>query len=308
MTSNIPCPVCKTIVPFPATHDGELLCCPKCQLRFKTTGPTPAPCEIPVLEAVDPIPEVLPVSPALTVQPTPPPRTNAKLPTDVLWWRGNCIDGLNAQAGVIVLRRDMVVFMPTEKAKNLVGLLTKGLVDAASPFQTISLDWLRSRPDPLQMVRDLWDERPDDFDRCIIEIADHLGGWAWPRIVVRVARPRKGGRSEGVIFTQGPTELRGYAPGGEVLERLLKGWQETDEPILGTVIAMFVISLLPLFMAAATYIAHFFTTDIPWWGALIWVGMAGLLYVAVGIKVAWVWLRRKRRPTTESSITSTGSE
>jgi hypothetical protein len=229
-------------------------------------------------------------------------------PSDMLCWSGNYIDGLRKQAGVIVLRPQMVVFIPTEKAKNLVGMMAKGMAEAASPIQTVSLDWLRNRPDPLRMVRDLWNERHDDFDRAIVEIAQRCGGEAWPRIAVRVARTGKGGRTEGVIFMQGSSEWRGNAPGGAVLDRLLKGWRETDEPLLGTVIALCFVSLLPLCMGGVTFVAHLFTNDIPWWAALIWVGLAGLLYVAVGVKVALAWFRRKRRPAAPAEEKGTASE
>jgi len=212
----------------------------------------------------------------------------------VLWWRGNLIDGLNVQAGVIVLRPDFVAFVPTEQAKNLLGTLAGGLAEAASPFQTVSLDWLRRRPDPLQMIEDLWAERPDSFVESVIEIAGRLGGLVWFPQSTRVART--GMKSTGLIFVKGPTELRGYAPAGAELDRLLEGWQETEPPILGDVIGILVVSLLPLFMAAASFVGHLLSDDIPSWASLIWLGVAGLLYLLVAGKVAWLRLKRKGKP------------
>src|SRR5262245_15994571 len=97
-------------------------------------------------------------------------RTSKPSPSQVLWWPGTSFNGLNSQSGVIVLRKGRVTFLPTDEATNLIGALAGGLAENLSPVQMISLDWLQSRPDPEQVVRDLWDERPDDFDACLAEI------------------------------------------------------------------------------------------------------------------------------------------
>jgi hypothetical protein len=90
----------------------------------------------------------------------------------VKWWRGTSIDGLNSQAGVVVLRPTLVAFVPTAESKNLLGVMAGGVAKSAAGIHTISLAWLRRRPDPFAMVEDLWDERRDDFDACLVEAAE----------------------------------------------------------------------------------------------------------------------------------------
>lgn len=164
MSSSVTCPVCQTPFSNPPASNANPLRCPNCQHVF-----TPA----------EPILDVLPAEPRQAV---------SESSKDVLWWRGNCVDGLNVQPGIIVLRTTYVVFLPTEKAKNLVGTLAAGLAEAASPLEKIPLDWLRRRPDSLQMVKDLWTERQNDFDDCLIELMQRLRGQIWSRKAVRVAR------------------------------------------------------------------------------------------------------------------------
>jgi hypothetical protein len=227
----------------------------------------------------------------------------------VLWWKGNYIDGLNVQAGIVVLRPNLVAFIPSEKSKNLVGVLAGGLASAVSPIHAVSLDWLRRRPDRLQLVNDLWEDRRDDFEPCLFEIVEYLGGFVWSRTSAAAARLRRTetsevskdfgslgtGGSEGLTFMRKQTELRGYAPTGAVLDRLLEGWKAAEPSARGDVIGLLVVSVLPLLLAAALFVGSLLTPDIPGWAPLIGLGMAGVLYVAAGIKVAWLRLRRRRR-------------
>jgi hypothetical protein len=146
------------------------------------------------VELAEPVVDVLPVTDpildVIAVEESPPAIAGtapsvAKLvrrirepASEALWWRGNCVNGLNAQPGVIVLRKDLVAFVPSGEAKNLIGVLAGGVADAVSPIQTVSLEWLRSRPDVVGMIQDLWDERRDDFDVCLVGVAKQLGGFA----------------------------------------------------------------------------------------------------------------------------------
>jgi hypothetical protein len=97
------------------------------------------------------------------------------------------------------------------------------------------------------------------------------------------------------MFVNNAVELRGSAPAGPVLDRLLAGWQEIDEPIMGEVISMLVVSVLPLLLAAGLVVGHLLSKDIPWWAPLIPVGMAGAMFLAVGVKIVLSRLRRTRR-------------
>jgi hypothetical protein len=128
----------------------------------------PRHADIPIVEPAEEVPEVLPVTqpPAGAARKDQPARQGevAGPRPDVLWWRGNCVDGLNMQPGGVVLRDDFLAFVPSGKSRNLVGVLAGGLAEAASPVQTIPLDWLRRRPDPLRLVEDLWAERPRRLD------------------------------------------------------------------------------------------------------------------------------------------------
>jgi hypothetical protein len=54
--------------------------------------------------------------------------------------------------------------------------------------------------------------------------------------------------------------------------------------------------VLPLFLAAALFVGSLLTPDIPAWAPLIGLGLAGLLYVIVGIKVTWLRLRQRGKP------------
>jgi hypothetical protein len=214
MSTRISCPACQTSLSDPAADNDMLLCCPKCQHRFpvpKSTTPPSNP-EILVCEPAESVLDALPAEPL----PTAPPKRGPAPSQDALWWRGNCIDGLNVQPGIVALRSTYVAFLPTEKAKNLVGTLAGELAKTASAIQTIPLDWLRWRPDPLQLVHDLWTERRGHFDDCIIELMQHLGGRIWSRKDTRVARSAGVGGSAGVVLLHSSTELRGNAPAGQV--------------------------------------------------------------------------------------------
>lgn len=285
------CPVCR--LRMDCSADAQFLRCDRCQHIFARSEP-----DVPVAtladEPIDSIPEVLPAEEGLS-QTRASGRESAG---GTEWWRGNLIDGLNAQPGVVVLRAQFVAFLPTAEAKNLVGTLAGGLASAASPIQTIPLDWLRRRTDPLEMVNDLWAERRDDFDQCLFEIVGHLGGLVWARSAAQVARPSKGtkGRSEAVTFTRRGAELRGYAPAGPKLDRLLHDWQETAPSAASDVIGLLVVSVLPLFLAAALFVGSLLTPDIPGWAPLIGLGLAALLWFLAAIKALLVRLRRPGQP------------
>jgi hypothetical protein len=275
--------------------EAQILRCDRCQHIFERTEPE-IPSVLPAVVPIESIPEVLPLNQAQGSS-----HDHGKRSSDeVLWWQGNYIERLTSQAGVVVLRPEFVAFVPTEKAKNLISGLAGGLASAASPIQTIPLDWLRRRPDPLQVVKDLWTERRDDFDRCLLEIVEHLGGFVWARSAAQVARPPKGtrGRSEAVTFVRHEAELRGYAPSGQVLDRLLRGWQETTPSARSDVIGLLVVSVLPLLLAAALFVGSLLTPDIPGWAPLIGLGLAGLLYLVAVIKVVWLRLRQQRKSSS----------
>jgi hypothetical protein len=291
MTTYAICPVCR--LRSECSANAQFLRCDRCKHVFARSEPEildVVPADVPIGS----IPDALPADPA-------PGRfhdSGTGSRDGVLWWPGNYVEGLTAQAGVVVLRPEFVAFLPQEKAKNLVGVLAGGLASAVSPIPTIPLDWLRRRPDPLQMVNDLWAERPDDFDRCLFEIVEHLGGFVWARSAARVARPAKGttGHSEVLIFVRHEAELRGSAPAGSVLNRLISGWQETAPSARSDVIGLLVVSVLPLLLAGALFVGSMLTPDIPAWAPLIALGMAGLLYLAAGIKVLWLRLRQRGKP------------
>jgi hypothetical protein len=291
MTSYAICPVCR--LRMECSAEAQFLRCDRCQHVFERSEPD-VPTAMAADAPVESIPEALPADQA-------PGRFRDSVtgsPDGVLWWQGNYVRGLTVQAGVVVLRPEFVAFIPAAKAKNLIGALAGGLASAASPIQTIPLDWLRHRPDPLQMVNDLWAERPDDFDRCLFEIVEHLGGFIWARSAARVARPAKAttGHSEGLMFVRHEAELRGYAPAGSVLDRLLSAWQETAPSARSDVIGLLVVSVLPLLLAAALFVGSLLTPDIPAWAPLIGLGLAGLLYLIAGIKVMWLRLRQRGKP------------
>ncbi len=305
MTRFTHCPICRLRLEWPA--GAQILRCDRCQHIFEATLPEESspPAVLPADEAVESIPEVLPAglssaSDTLGRRPGPHrslrPVGNKGSPDAVLWWKGNYIDGLNVQAGVVVLRPNFVAFIPSEKSKNLVGVLAGGLASAVSPIHVVSLDWLRRRPDPLQMVNDLWADRRDDFEPCLFEIVEHLGGFVWSRTSAAAARlgKRLTGASEGLTFMRKQVELRGYAPTGAVLDHLLEGWEAAEASARSDVIGLLVVSVLPLLLAAALFVGSLLTPDIPAWAPLIGLGMAGVLYVAAGIKVAWLRLRRRR--------------
>jgi hypothetical protein len=316
MNVTIPCPHCKAPLGCPAEAHGKLLRCKKCQHVFRAALPTPTTdvfvaevVELPLgeivepldAEVVEPLPEAVPVARAAP-QPLPPrPRRMPPVEDvgEMLCWRGNRVDGLTGQKGVIVLRPTQVAFVPSEKAWNLAADVAAVAVDAVSPVQTvpISVDWLRDRPDPLRLVNDLWDEYHAEFDACLVQVVNRLGGLVWPRDEVEVVRhkPFLIGMSEAVVFLRGGAELRGYAPPRAALNRLLEGWALGDPPIFGDMIAALVVSLLPLLLAAGLFVGHLTLTDpeIPWWAPLIGLGLAGLIYLAVGLK-AVVLLRRRR--------------
>jgi hypothetical protein len=291
MTTYTICPVCR--LRMECSAKAEFLRCDRCQHVFARSEPD-IPAALPADAPVESIPEVLPADQA-------PGRlhdSDARSLDGILWWHGNYVEGLTAQAGVVVLRPEFVAFIPEAKAKNLVTALAGGLASAVSPIPTIPLDWLRHRPDPLQMVNDLWTERPDDFDRCLFEIVAHLGGFIWARSAARVARPAKGttGNFEALVFVRHEAELRGSAPVGSELNRLLSGWQETAPSARSDVIGLLVVSVLPLLLAAALFVGSLLTPDIPAWAPLIGLGLAGLLYLLAGIKVMWLRLRQRRKP------------
>jgi hypothetical protein len=225
---------------------------------------------------------------------------------ELLWYTAKCVDGLNVQRGVVVLHHQFLAFIPSDKAKNLLGMMAGGLAEAASPIKTVSLDWLKRRPDPLQMVADLWAERKDggDFFKSLMEIAQGLGGFLWFPDKTRFARP--GGTS--VMFVNGPTELRGNPPAGAVFDQIIQGWQEVDSPIMGDVIGLVIVSVLPLLLAAALFVGHLLSSDIPWWACLIGLGLAGLMYLLAVLKAVLGWMRRRRKraatmPPPDSSKT-----
>ena len=213
----------------------------------------------------------------------------------ILWWECNLVEGLTTQPGVAVLRREFVALISKEKAKNLVGGLVGGLVSAASPIQAVPLDWLKRRPDPLQMVKDLCTERRDDFDRCLIEIVEHVGGFIWARTAAQVARPAKEttGTSEAVVFMRHQAELRGSVPRGTMLDELVRDWEETAPSARSDVIGLLVVSVLPLLLAGALFVGSLLTPDIPTWAALIGLGLAGLLWLLALVKV-FIARRRQR--------------
>ena len=287
MTSYAICPVCRLRMECSAA--AQFLRCDRCKHVFERSELDVA-IALPADAGVESIPEVLPAS-------QPHGRTQNRASSEgMLCWQGNYIEGVTAQAGVVVLRPEFVAFVPKEKAKNLVGGLVGGLASAVSPIQTISLDWLRRRPDLIRMVNDLWMERPDDFDRCLVEIVEHLGGFIWARSAARVARPAKGtkGRAQVLVFVRNNAELRGSAPPGSALDGLICDWHETAPPARSDVIGMLVVSVLPLLLAGVLFAGSLLSEDIPGWAPLIGLGLAGLLWVLAGAKVLLVRLRSNR--------------
>jgi hypothetical protein len=278
---------------------AQFLRCDRCQHVFERSEPDVLEA-LPADAAVETIPEVLPAEHV----PSQLHESAKKLPDEVLWWQGNYIKGVTSQAGVVVLRPEFVAFLPKSEAKNLITGLVGGIASAASPIQTIPLDWLRRRPDPLQMVKDLWAERNEDFDRCLFEIVEHLGGFIWARSAASVARPAKAttGRSEALTIVRYEAELRGYAPTGLVLERLLRGWQETALSARSDVIGLLVVSALPLLLAAVLFVGSLLTPEIPAWAPLIGLGLAGLLYLVAAIKVMWLRSGQRGRPESQDPI------
>jgi hypothetical protein len=316
MGRTISCPACRAALTVPPASPGSLLRCGRCRHTFQAHGslapveaavvPVLEPAE-PVLDVVpvpDPIPEVLAAEEPSVVSASPndtrPPRQKRRPTSDMRWWRGNCVNGLNAQPGIIVLRKDLVAFVPSGESENLLGVLGSGLAGAVSPLQTISLEWLQSRTDIGLMIQDLWDERREDFDVCLGEVARQLGGFAWPRQATSVARSGGGrpGRSEALVFLRDAAELRGSTDSGPQLDRLLLGWAQSDPPLRGEVIRLVLVSLVPLLLAAVAYIWHLLSDEMPLYATFPWLGLAVLLYVALGVKVVLHWLRRKRKASS----------
>jgi endogenous inhibitor of DNA gyrase (YacG/DUF329 family) len=275
MIVEVLCPACGAPLACTPEAQGKSVRCQRCHHTFTARwAAEPARRERP-LKAI-PVEE--PIIDAVVIG----TRSN-----DVLWWRGHRVRGVTVQKGLIVLRPELVAFVPSEESQNVLGVIARGAAGALLPIQTISLDWLRRRGDVLEVVEDLWHDRRADFDRCLMEAANYLGGLAWSRADTCVARS---GRSS-VMFYQGSAELRGYAPGGPALRRLLEGWRETDPPILGDVIGLLVVSVLPLLLALALFVGHHVRDDIPAWAPLIPLGMAAIVYLAVVLKIVF----RKRR-------------
>jgi hypothetical protein len=114
---------------------------------------------------------------------------------------------------------------------------------------------------------------------------------------VYVARSGGGrsGSSEAVIFVQDSVELRGSTPSGPKLDNLLAEWTQADPPIWGDVIGLVVVSFLPLSIAAIAYTWHLLSNEMPVYATFPWLGMAVLVYVALGIKILLHLLRKKKR-------------
>jgi hypothetical protein len=82
---------------------------------------------------------------------------------------------------------------------------------------------------------------------------------------------------------------------------MLSGWQETAPSARSDVIGLLVVSVLPLLLAAALFVGSLLTPDIPAWAPLIGLGMAGLLYLIVGIKVMWLRIRQRGKRQSGSA-------
>ena len=61
----------------------------------------------------------------------------------------------------------------------------------------------------------------------------------------------------------------------------------------GDVFGLLVLSGLPLLLALALFVMHLVSADVPWWAFLVGVGLACVVYLAAGVKVAIHYLRRK---------------
>jgi hypothetical protein len=280
MTIEVACPACRALLACPDDASGMLLRCYKCHHVFRANVPPRPPRRVEIPTQDEPVLQPSFFAPA----------------GEVLWWKGNRIAGLSKQAGVIVLRPGFVAFLPSEGTQNLVGVLAKGMADTVFRIPSLPLDWLSRRPDPLQLVTHLWTQRPDRFDERIREVARQAGGSVWSRNDTSVAVTGKAGRAwRGVIFMHDKAELRGYAPGSPLLERLLDGWQESAPPIASDVKGLLVVSVLPLLLAVALYIGHLSSDDVPYWAPFVGLALAGLLYLVAGFIVARHRLSRKRR-------------
>jgi hypothetical protein len=329
MTVTVLCPACRTALACPEQANGKQLRCGKCQHVFQAAWPVAAkPAPPPAADPIASLPEALPVerfpdalpverlldalpvvqqnrsarpTPQRAVAPPAPSRA-AKDPSDVLWWKCNRTGGVHVQAGVVVLRKKFVVFIPSEESRNVLAQVVGGVANAASPIKVYKLPSFggpqgRRDRDLGRMVDQLRQERPDDFDEALIETAKYYGGFVWPQDQVKVGRAtkKKDGRPQPLMFSKDTESLRGYATAGPMLDRLLEGWTITDPPILADVIGLVGFSALPLFMATATYLCHLWKpNEVPYWAAFIWLGFAVPLYLAAGFIVARAQLRRYR--------------
>jgi hypothetical protein len=261
---------------------------------------------LPVLEAV--VPEPKPKAravPAVQKKPqraeSPPPPASRKAETnkdrrpgkrEALWWNCNRIASLSAgsQKGIAVLAPGIVAFLPTERTKYLLGEMALGMGKAAVGVYTISFEWLRQRPNLFHMLEDLYDERPDDFPNALREVAETLEGVVWLPDDTQYARQGK----SAVIFVHNKDELRGDAPVGPMLDRLLKDWKETDPPLLGNLIGMGCVTLIPLLITCLAFIGYL-TGDLPFIAVLVWMGFTAIPIIGMAILIPVTLIRRSNR-------------
>jgi hypothetical protein len=234
-----------------------------------------------------------PLTPPPVAKPTSPPPfppLAAESTGEVLWWRGACVRNTTVLKGVIILWRNQVAFLPPRDAWGTVG-------DDAGSALGVSPDWLHTHSDPLRLVTDLWDGHPNDFEECLLRFARQVGGVVWSIREVEVQWDGRGlmGVSEAVVFFRGKVELRGYAPAKPALRQLLAGWPARIPPLRGDLLVAGLIAALPFVAAVGLSIAYVMAEDLPWWPAAAAGSLAGLPFVAVSVKAAVLWWRRRWR-------------
>lgn len=322
---QITCPRCSQPL---IVGDHAAVRCPKCRTEIvvkpssPAAAPSPAsrpkpseisnqlPDALPDALPVEDLPEVIPVEDlpdALPVDEVPsarltnrpesrepaPPRRKSRRPDDVSWWTGTHNYTGGYQAGVIVIRADLVAFLPTEPAKNFLSSMAFALVTTAAlrsaGYYMIKVNWANKDGDPLRHVEDLWYDRPDDFPEALRELAAELRGMVWS---VKEASVAVIGKRGWLIFVKDRSELRGRADPGAKLDRLLENWEKRDPPLFGDLMGMLFVTLVPFLLTVGCLIG-FLTGNLSYGPVILWGVITGLLLMMIGGKVAWVLLRRK---------------
>jgi hypothetical protein len=150
---------------------------------------------------------------------------------DLMWWKGNRVEGFSSQPGVTVLRPRFVVFLPTRPTIGLGSValdVATGLAKAAVGIHEIRV----AGSMPFELLLPLFAQsQPDRFDRNIQSLARFYGGPVWTRDAIKFSlKPVSLFKWKRLRFHNGKEFLNCAAQPKqwEQLSKLLQGWQELD--------------------------------------------------------------------------------